>query len=159
MYQHAYQDRDQSLTQEDRPYKRSDSGGLFIHVQHNGAKLWRFAYRFTGKQKLLSGGPYPQLSLLAARAWRDEMKQQLALGLDPSEERRQVRAAADAQQSGRARNTFEHVAREWLEIRLLSWTPRYAALVTDRLDADIFPVIGPLDIARITPRQLLERYT
>ncbi len=86
----------------------------------NGAKLWRFADRFTGKQKLLSGGPYPQLSLLAARAWRDEMKQQLALGLEPSEERRQVRAAADAQQSGRARNTFEHVAREWLEIRLLS---------------------------------------
>ncbi len=147
-----------SLTQEDRPYKRSDSGGLFIHVQPNGAKLWRFAYRFTGKQKLLSGGPYPQLSLLAARAWRDEMKQQLALGLEPSEERRQVRAAADAQQSGRARNTFEHVAREWLEIRLLSWTPRYAALVTGRLEADIFPVIGPLDIARITPRQILERY-
>lgn len=145
-----------SLQPEDRPYKRSDSGGLFIHVQPNGAKLWRFAYRFAGKQKLLSGGPYPQLSLLAARAWRDEMKQQLALGLDPSEERRQERAIAEAQQSGRMRNTFEHVAREWLEIRLLSWTPRYAALVTGRLEADVFPVIGPLDIARITPRQILD---
>jgi integrase len=54
------------------------------------------------------------------------------------------------------RNTFEHVAREWLEIRLLSWTPRYAALVTGRLEADIFPVIGPLDIARIKPRRILD---
>lgn len=84
------------------------------------------------------------------------MKRQLALGLDPSEERRQERASAEAQQGGRVRNLFEHVAREWLELRLLSWTPRYAALVEGRLEADIFPVIGPLDIARITPRQILE---
>ena len=127
-----------------------------IQVQPNGAKLWRFAYRFEGKQKLLSGGPYPQLSLLAARAWRDEMKQQLALGLDPSEERRQERAVVEAHQNARVRNTFEQVAREWLEIRLQSWTPRYAALVTVRLEADIFPVIGQHDIARITPRQILD---
>lgn len=145
-----------SLQPADRPYKRSDGGGLFIHVQPNGSKLWRFGYRFNGKQKLLSGGPYPQMSLLAARAWRDEMKQQLALGLDPSEERRQERALTQAQVDGRVLNTFEHVAREWLELRLLSWTPRYAALVTGRLEADIFPVIGALDIARITPRQILD---
>lgn len=84
-YQHAYHIAIKSLKIEDRPYKRSDGGGLFIQIQPNGARLWRFAYRFDGKQKLLSGGPYPQMSLLAARAWRDEMKQQLALGLDPSE--------------------------------------------------------------------------
>lgn len=59
-----------SLQPADRPYKRSDSGGVFTHVQPNGAKLWRFGYRFEGRQKLLSGGPYPQLSLLAHGATR-----------------------------------------------------------------------------------------
>jgi len=57
-----------SLKIEDCPYKRSDGRRLFIQVQLNGAELWRFAYRFAGKQKPLSGVPYPQLALLAARA-------------------------------------------------------------------------------------------
>ena len=77
-----------AMKPQEKPYKRADGGGLFILIQPNGAKIWRLAYRFDGKQKLLSGGPYPKTTLLAARAWREAMKQQLAIGLDPSEERR-----------------------------------------------------------------------
>lgn len=138
-----------------KPYKKSDGGGLFLLVQPNGSKAWRFGYRFDGKQKLLSGGPYPETTLLAARSWREMMKHQLALGLDPSQERKNAKAKA-AGKPVELLNTFEHVARDWLETRTLSWTPRYAALVSGRLEADIFPFIGKLDIGTITPRQMLE---
>lgn len=138
-----------------KPYKKSDGGGLFILVQPNGGKTWRFAYRFDGKQKLLSGGPFPKTTLLDARSWRDMMKHQLALGMDPSQERKNAKARA-ADGPVESNNTFEHVAREWLETRTLAWTPRYAALVSGRLEADIFPVIGKMDISTITPRLMLE---
>lgn len=124
-----------------KPYKKSDGGGLFILVQPNGGKVWRFAYRFEGRQKLLSGRPYPATTILAARVWRDMMKHQLALGLDPSQGRRKAKAQSSASQADVV-NTFEHVAREWRETRMLAWSPRYAALVVGRLEADIFPAIG-----------------
>lgn len=104
---------------------KSDGGGLFILVEANGSKLWRFAYRFNGKQKLLSGGRYPQTSLAQALAWRDTMKHQLAVGLGPSEERRKESAIAPVPPA----STFEEFAREWLEARLLSWVPKYASRV------------------------------
>lgn len=131
--------------------KKADGGGLFIMVQPSGKKLWRLAYRYGGKQKLLSGGSYPAVSLAEARKWRDGAKAQLAAGHDPSvvrqEERRESRAAAE--------NTFETVARSWLASREPSWAPRYAALVRGRLEADIFPEIGGLNVAAIDPPLLL----
>lgn len=77
-----------------KPCKKSDSGGLFILVQPNGGKTWRFAYRFEGKQKLLSGGPFPETVLLAARSWREMMKHELALGMDLSQERKKGKVRA-----------------------------------------------------------------
>lgn len=139
-----------------KPYKKTDGGGLFLLVQPNGSKAWRFAYRFDGKQKLLSGGLYPATTLLAARSWREMMKHQLALGLDPSAERKSARERAVAGAAAEVMNTFEYVAREWLETRMLSWSPGYGALVQGRLEADIFPSVGKLDINTITPRQMLE---
>lgn len=119
-----------------KPYKKSDSGGLFLLISPNGSKSWRFAYRFDGKQKLLSGGPFPATTLLAARGWRDMMKHQLALGLDPSAERKAAKGRAVAGVPAEIANSFEHIAREWLETRMLAWSPRYAALVIGRLEAD-----------------------
>lgn len=146
----------QALKKQAKPYKRSDGGGLYLLINPNGSKIWRFGYRFEGRQKLLSGGPYPKTTLLAARSWRDSMRQLLDMGLDPSEERRAEKREEIARATGRIANRFEHIAREWLEIRSLTWSPRYAALVVGRLEADIFPVIGKLDIAEIKPRQILE---
>lgn len=133
-----------------KPIKKSDGGGLFILVEVNGSKLWRFGYRHKGKQKLLAGGRFPDVSLLAARAWRETMKHQLALGLDPAEER------AKQPERPEAGNSFEEVAREWLESRTLAWVPKYAGHIVRRLENDIFPVIGSHDIAEITPRQMLD---
>lgn len=71
------------LKPEDRPFRKSDGGGLFLEVRPNGSKLWRMAYRYEGKQKLLSFGAYPAITLIGARAKRLEAKSLLADGLDP----------------------------------------------------------------------------
>lgn len=141
-----------ALKPETKSYKKADGGGLFILVETNGSKLWRFAYRYDGKHKLLSGGRFPQTSLVAARAWRDKMKHQLALGLDPSEERRKEVAAEPAGMG----SSFEEVAREWLASRTLAWVPKYAGHIIRRLENDIFPIVGSHDISEITPRQMLD---
>lgn len=141
-----------SLKPAAKPQKRSDSGGLFILVQPNGARLWRLAYRFGGKQKLLALGIYPETSLAEARKRREEAKQLLRVGVDPSEarknERRAVRLVAE--------NSFEVVARAWLATRAPSWSPRYAALVQGRLEADVFPMLGATPIGEIDPPTLLD---
>jgi len=90
------------------PFKLSDGGGLYLLVQPNAAKLWRLAYRFDGKQKLLALGRYPVTSLSDARAKRDEAKKLLAQGCDPSVERKAERGAARLSR----RNTFAAVAAE-----------------------------------------------
>jgi len=73
--------------------KLSDGGGLQLWIKPNGARLWRFAYRFAGKQKSLALGQYPIVSLADARQRRDDAKRLLSAGIDPSEERRQEKVA------------------------------------------------------------------
>src|SRR5467141_1547839 len=71
-----------------KPFKLSDGGGLYLLVQPNAAKLWRLAYRFDGKQKLLALGQYPIISLADARIKRDAAKKLLSNGVDPSIDRK-----------------------------------------------------------------------
>lgn len=139
-----------------KPIKRADGGGLFILVTPDGRKGWRLAYRLDGKQKLLSGGPYPKISLRAARSWRDKVRAQLTLGIDPSAARREAAEQRAAAEKIPPSSRFREVAAEWLLTRELSWSPRYAYLVKGRLEADVYPVIGDLDVADITPRQMLD---
>ncbi|MGJ5155349.1 tyrosine-type recombinase/integrase [Bradyrhizobium sp. HKCCYLR1023] len=95
----------------EKDYKRSDDGGLFMLVTTTGSKLWRFAYRYDGKQKLLAIGPYPIVSLVDARAKRDDAKRLLAADIDPSVERKAERRQARIARA----NTFEAVAKELME--------------------------------------------
>ncbi|CCO69570.1 Phage integrase, Phage P4-associated [Yersinia enterocolitica IP 10393] len=74
----------------EKPYKLSDGGGLFLLVNTNGSRYWRLKYRIAGKEKLLSIGVYPDITLAEARAKRDEAKRILAAGGDPSEEKKQI---------------------------------------------------------------------
>ena len=92
----------------EKPYKISDGGGLHLLVETNGSRLWRQAYRFDGKQKLIALGAYPAVSLADARAGRDANKALLAKGIDPSAQRRLDRTAARIARS----NTFRIVADE-----------------------------------------------
>lgn len=93
----------------EKAYKQSDGGGLYIQINVSGAKLWRLAYRYGGKQKTLSLGNYPLISLSEARAARDSAKRLLLEGLDPAQERENA-IAANVSEVG---ETFEAVAREW----------------------------------------------
>jgi integrase len=95
----------------EKPYKLSDGGGLSLHVQPNGSKLWRFRYRFGGKENMLAFGPFPAVTLASAREKRDAARRLIAEGIDPSQQRKNQRAAnADA-----AKNTFGLIAAEYLE--------------------------------------------
>ncbi len=140
-----------ALKADSRPIKKSDGGGLFIYVTPEGSKLWRLAYRFHGKQKLLSGGSYPLVKLADARKWRDEAKIDLRAGRDPSAVRKAEKQAwKDAQA-----NSFEEVAKEWIEVRRCAWTPRYAGVIERRLSEDIYPSLGKVPITAIDPQMLL----
>ena len=94
----------------DRLRKLSDGGGLQLWVQPNGSKLWRLAFRFSGKQKLLALGAYPIVSLADARQARDAAKRSLAGGADPSTEKREAKAAQLAKG-----DTFRTVAEEYVQ--------------------------------------------
>jgi hypothetical protein len=93
------------LKASEKDYKRSDSGGLFMLLTKTGSKLWRYAYNFDAKQKLLAIGQYPLVSVADARIKRDSAKRLLADGIDPSVERKAERRQARIARS----NTFEAV--------------------------------------------------
>ena len=92
----------------EKPYKLSDGGGLFLLVNINGSRYWRLKYRIAGKEKLLSIGVYPDITLAEAWAKRDEAKRILAAGGDPSEEKKADKQAKIVSID----NTFEALARE-----------------------------------------------
>jgi integrase len=126
------------------PSKHFDGGGLFLHVTEAG-RYWRLKYRHAGKEKLLSLGVYPEVTLSKARHRRDEARALVQDGRDPGAERQagkqRAKMAAD--------NTFEAVAREWLEIKAHEWTPRQHDKERDRLENHAFPWIGRLPVADI----------
>jgi hypothetical protein len=79
---------------QEKPYKLTDGGGLYILIQSTGAKLWRFDYRFGGKRKTLAFGAYPHVSLGQARARLTEAKRLLAEGIAPDVQRKADKLAA-----------------------------------------------------------------
>jgi hypothetical protein len=93
----------------DKPYKLTDRAGLYLYITPAGSKLWRLRYEFGRKEKLLSIGPYPDISLATARDQRDAAKRLLREGRDPSLERKLERAGLREAQS----HSFEAVARDW----------------------------------------------
>lgn len=135
----------------DKPVKLSDGGGLYLLLNPNGAKYWRWKYRWLGKEKLLALGVYPDTPLRAARTKRDEARQLLASGIDPSAHRRATRTASlDA-----VSNSLEVVGREWFARQAPTWAPSHSANILLRLENDVFPWIGKRPISEITAQELL----
>ena len=127
-----------------------DGGGLFMLVTPTGGKLWRFKYRFDGKEKLLSLGSYPEISLKEARKRRDENREQLAHKIDPGAVRK-----AQKQAKAEETDTFEVIAREWHTRFKPTWTEGHAATIMDRMERDLFPWIGNRPISEIKATELL----
>ncbi|QTL03431.1 integrase arm-type DNA-binding domain-containing protein [Aquabacter sp. L1I39] len=136
----------------EKPYKLGDGGWLFLLVNPDGRRYWRLSFRFAGKQKTLALGTYPTVSLAEARKRRDTIKQQLADGIDPSVARQtEKRTAAVA-----AANTFEQVGREWFQMKQPGWVASYSDRLMSRLEADVFPALGPRPIQDIDAPEVLE---
>lgn len=117
--------RIRSLKPADKPHKYSDGGGLFLFIPPSDSKLWRMAYRFEGKSRLLSFGAYPAVSLKDARERRDEARRLLAKGIDPSAYKRQQQEARRIAE----RDSFQNIAREWHATRMAAFSAKHQGTV------------------------------
>ena len=117
-----------------------------------GGKGWRWKYRFGGKEKRLSFGVYPEVSLKEARALHGEARALLKKGIDPSEYRQAMKKAQGEQRT----NSFEGIAREWFAKYSPQWSQGHRDITIRRLERDIFPWLGAKPIASITAPQLLD---
>ena len=132
--------------------KLFDGRGLYLEVSPTGGKWWRFKYRYEGKEKRLSLGVYPDISLQLARDRRDEARKMVATGVDPAQHRK---AQKEAKKSSAA-NSFEVIAREWFDKYSVRWSPSHIKTSLQRLEKDIFPWIGARPIADLTAPQMLQ---
>lgn len=133
--------------------KYADEKGLYLEVAPSGGKWWRLKYRIGGKEKRLSLGVYPDVSLKAARTRRDEARELIANGVDPSA----ARKADEAERVADTVNTFEAVTREWFEKERVDskWAPGHASKIIQRFEKDVFPWIGKVAVSKIKPMDVL----
>ncbi len=131
----------------EKPTRLFDGGGMYLLINPNGSRWWRLKYRFGGKEKLLSLGVYPEVSLKEARAKRDEARKLLAQGIDPSSNRKVTKAAQG--------NTFEVLALEWHCKFKPGWTEKHAGRMLARLERDVFPWLGSRPVNEINAPELL----
>lgn len=131
--------------------KLSDGKGLQLHIVRTEAKLWRLAYRFEGKQKILALGSYPDVTLAQAREGADAARKALASGHDPMALRKADKLARQAA----VEHSFEAVARQWLAHWKVGKSARHAVYTLARLTADVFPAIGHRPIAEVSAPELV----
>ncbi len=135
----------------DKPYRMFDADGLYLEVAPSGGKWWRFKFRFGGKEKRLSVGVYPEVTLKQARERRDEARRLLAEGIDPGEHRKITKTMV----ASRTEDSFEAVAREWFAKFSPTWAESHASKIIRRLEVDVFPWLGCRPVGEITAMELL----
>ena len=131
----------------------SDGGGLYMLINPDGKKSWRYQYTRpgVGGRNTLSLGDYPAVTVAGARKARDEAKVLLGDGIDPGEHRK----ATKSMRSDRAANSFEVVAREWFSKHLPTWAKSHSDKIIQRMEKDLFPWLGGRPIAEITAPEIL----
>lgn len=136
----------------EKSYRLADGKGLYLEVMPNGSRYWRMKYRFGDKEKRAAFGVYPEVSLAQARERCLAARKMLAGGIDPSEQKREVKRARALEAS----SSFEVVAREWFESQKEAWTEVYAGKVINSLEVDVFPRMGARPISDIEAPHMLE---
>ncbi len=127
-------------------YRVADSGGLCLEVSPAGGKLWRWRYNFNGKGQMLALGKHPAVSLAEARKLRDGARDTLDAGKHPTREKK----AQKLRNFHAGENTFEKVARAWLELKQSGMNEKYRVQCLARMEQHVFPQIGALPITEIT---------
>jgi integrase len=134
-----------------RDYKIVDSNGLYLFVSKAGGKSWRYKYRFGGKEKLLTLGRFPTVSLAAARKRKDWARSLIADGRDPAVEAEKEKKALIVA-SG---TTFRSVGEAWYADERPGWSGSHAVRVSNRLEKDIYPEFGRLPVSQIDSPMIL----
>jgi integrase len=138
----------------EKDYKLSDGGGLFLLVTKRKTKLWRMKYRFNGKEKLLSFGSYPSITLSKARELREKYKQDIANGIDPNEIK-QEKKALQKEEEIKASNTFENIALERLEKQKDTYSEAHYKRTINAFRNDCFEYIGQKNIDEVEAADLI----
>lgn len=138
----------------DKPVKLTDGAGMFLLITSAGGKLWRLKYRIDGREKLLALGAYPEITLSEARKRREEARQLIALGTDPSREKQKEKVKSRIQ----AENSFSAIAEEYCAKRRRDGDKGWAAATSMSLrhrsrddGSDCFSAVSPIAIRRASP--------
>ena len=137
----------------EKPYKIFDEEGLFLLINPSGSRLWRMKYKFSGKEKLLTFGPYPETTLKVARAKRDKALTRLKEGRDPGAERK----AEKLKQDQEAQNTFKVIALALIDViaEKRRWSERHRVRAIRRLEINVFPWLADRPFGQIEPPDVL----
>ncbi|SQK75370.1 Putative prophage CPS-53 integrase [Tatumella ptyseos] len=138
-----------SLKPSAKPFKVSDSHGLYLLVNPGGSRLWYLKYRINGKESRLSLGPYPDVSLAYARQQRDGIRKLLAQNINPAQQRIAEKTARSPEK------TFKHVALSWHKSNK-KWSQNTADRLLASLNNHVFPVIGHLSVSELKPRHFID---
>ena len=140
----------------EKQYTLWDGGGLHLLVMPSGKKLWRLKYRFKNHERLMALGSYDNVSLKEARIKRDNLKKEIADGIDPAAEKKKIKAETTGTYNDP--DSFEYVALEWHRKNnyLPRWKPTYGELILSRLTKDVFPDIGNIAISKIETKDLVK---
>lgn len=138
----------------EKDYKLADAGGMFLLVKPNGSKLWRLKYRYAGKEKLLSFGQYPVVSLRQAREWAQEARKLLAAGVDPSAVKKEAQNAI--KEAAKPVETFEKILNELCEAKSKRAGERHVQDYLRSMELHVLPKFGKRDIAEITAIEVIE---
>jgi hypothetical protein len=141
----------------DKDKRLNDGGGLYLLIKPNGAKWWRFDYTIESKRKTLSVGVYPATGLADSRRKVEEARNQISNGTDPSNTRKEIKADQRLTAENEKRrdaglaviDSFEHVALEWYEKKMLNKSESHQKRTLSLLKRDLFPWLGSRPIAAI----------
>jgi len=140
-----------NLKPAEKTKKYFDGGGMFLFVSNSGSKLWRMVYHFDKKEKLLSFGAYPTVSLKDARERRENAKRLLAQGIDPGAHKKDIVAKRIAEQA----NSFKNIALEWHANQTEQFSAKHRNHIIFRLNTYLFPTLGDIAINKLEPLELL----
>ena len=138
----------------DQPYTLRDERGLFLVVTPSGGKLWRWKYRFGGKEKLMSYGQYPDLSLAEAREIHQHSKTLLAKGTDPMAQKKAAKEEQRKQEAAKE-HSFRSVSESWLEHWGADKSKQHVIATRSRLERNVWPLLGSRPVGEIEPLEIV----
>lgn len=130
----------------DKPYRLLDANGLYLYVPVSGKKVWQLRYKLAGKEKVMTVGKYPFVSLQEARDKAFLARKEVSEGVDPIKEKKGAAAV----------NTFEAIYREWYAHKRSVWSEQYGDEIGRMFESDILPLIGHMQPEEIEPMVMLK---